>query len=265
MSWHVDGWHAIRDDQVALIDRKGAELALLQEATPGSAGVLRGVGWEIVTVLALLPADHVEREGRRPRFSCAVAVWGGLRIAGAEPLIEAPSPVRALVAQIEGQTGNFTAMSAALAPGSVWGRAAKQSQARVIGAFLAAIDGPVVVGMDRNGPKHERFDPTETKWWPEDEPALFAGDAPHGLRGVLLAFHSEHPERRSAARAERPDDPFEVSDVEQRTMPLSPRRYDVILASAHWQVKDVECEYDCSVEARSDHGLVRAHFAALTV
>jgi hypothetical protein len=136
---------------------------------------------------------------------------------------------------------------------------------RVIGAFLAAVDGPVVVGMDRNGPKHERFDPTETEWWPEDEPALFAEDAPHGLRDVLLTFHSEHPERREAARAERPDGPLEVSYVEQRTTPPSPRRYDVILASAHWQVSDVEYDYDGSVEAGSDHGLVRAHLAALTV
>jgi len=258
VSWNVDGWHTIHDAQVALIDRTGAELALLQEVTPESAEVLRDAGWEILTALELLPTDHVERAGRRPRFSCAVAVRGGLRIASAEALTGAPSPVRTLVARIEGQTGNLTAMSAALPPGSMWGRAAKQGQARAMGAFLAAIDGPVVVGMDRNGPKHERFDPAETEWWPEDEPALFAEDAPHGLRDVLLAFHSEHPERREAARAERPDGPLEVSYVEQRTTPPSPRRYDLILASAHWQVSGVEYDYHASAVAGSDHSLVSA-------
>jgi endonuclease/exonuclease/phosphatase family metal-dependent hydrolase len=258
VSWNVDGWHTIRDAQVALIDRTGAELALLQEVTPESAEVLRDAGWEIVPALELLPADHVERAGRRPRFSCAVAVRCGLRIADAGVLTDAPSPVRTLVARIEGPSGGLTAMSAALPPGSMWGRAAKQGQARVIGAFLAAIDGPVVVGMDRNGPKHERFDPTETEWWPEDEPALFAEDAPHGLRDVLLTLHSEHPERREAARAERPDGPLEVSYVEQRTTPPSQRRYDVILASGHWQVRGVEYDYDRSVAAGSDHSLVVA-------
>ena len=213
ISWNVDGWHTIRDAQVELIDASGAELALLQEVTPESAEVLRAAGWQIVTALELLQPDHVERAGRRPRFSCAVATRGRLTIARAEVLADAPSPVRTLVARITrpDSDGTFTAMSAALPPGSMSGREAKQGQARVIGAHLAALDGPVIVGMDRNGPKHERFDPADTEWWPEDEPALFADDAPHGLRDVLLTLHAEHLERRAAARAERPDGPLEVS------------------------------------------------------
>ena len=260
ISWNVDGWHTIRDAQVEPIAASGAELALLQEITPESAEVLRAAGWQVVTALALLPPDHIERAGRRPRFSCAVATRGALTIAGAEVLADAPSPVRTLVARITRLDGDgaFTAMSAALPPGSMWGREAKQGQARVIGAHLAALDGPVIVGMDRNGPKHERFDPVDAEWWPEDEPALFADDAPHGLRDVLLTLHAEHPERREAARVERPDGPLEVSYIEQRATPSSPRRYDVILASGHWQVKDVTYDYAASVAAGSDHGSVIA-------
>jgi hypothetical protein len=262
-SWNVDGWHTIRDAQVELIDRTGAELALLQEITPESAEILRGADWEIVTALELLPDGHVERAGRRPRFSCAVAVRGGLRIVSAEVLTDAPSPVRTLVARIDGSTGGFTAMSGALPPGSMWGRAAKQGQARTFSTFLAGIDGPVVVGMDRNGPKHERFDPTETEWWPEDDPALFAQDAPHGLRDVLLTLHAERPDRRAAARAERPDGPLEISYVEQRTTPPSPRRYDVILASAHWRVLEVTYDHRESFASGSDHAAVRTEMEPL--
>jgi hypothetical protein len=265
VSWNVDGWHMIRDAQVELIDRTGASLALLQEVTPESTEVLRTAGWEIVTALELLPADHVERAGRRPRFSCAVAVRRGLCVTSAEVLTDAPSPVRTMVARVDGSSGEFTAMSAALPPGSMWGSAAKQGQARVIGDFLANAHGPVVVGMDRNGPKHERFNPAETEWWPEDEPSLFAEDAPHGLRDVLLTLHAEQPERRAAACAKRPDGPLEISYVEQRTTPPTPRRYDVILASAHWQVRVVEYGYASSLSAGSDHGLVRVRLAALTV
>jgi endonuclease/exonuclease/phosphatase family metal-dependent hydrolase len=259
VSWNVDGWHTIRDAQVELLDRTGADLALFQEVTPASADVLREAGWENVTALELLPHDHVERAGRRPRFSCAVAVRGGLSIVSTEVLADAPSPVRTLVARIAGPSGEFTAMSAALPPGSMWGRVAKQGQAQFIGRHLATIEGPVVVGMDRNGPKHERFDGAETEWWPEDEPALFAEDAGHGLRDVLLTLHAEQPERRAAARLQRPDGPIEVSYVEQRTTPPSLRRYDVILASRDWQVKYVGYDYEASVQAGSDHSRVIAH------
>ncbi len=258
VSWNVDGWHTIRDAQIELLDRTGGELALLQEVTPASADVLRAAGWEIVTALELLSPDHVERAGRRPRFSCAVAVRGGLSIVSAEVLADAPSPVRTLVARIAGRFGVFMAMSAALPPGSMWGRGAKQGQAQLIGRHLAAMEGPIVVGMDRNGPRHERFDAAETEWWPEDEPALFDADAEHGLHDVLLTLHAQQPERSAAARIERPDGPIEVSYVEKRTTPPSPRRYDVILASQEWRVDDVCYDYEASVQAGSDHALVIA-------
>jgi hypothetical protein len=141
----------------------------------------------------------------------------------------------------------------------MWGRAAKQGQARVIGAHLEMLRGegaPVIVGMDRNGPKRERLDPEETEWWAEDEPGLFSADAPHGLRDVLVTLYAQDPERHAAARAARPDGPLEVSYVEQRTDPPSQRRYDVILASSEWAVKDVGYDYRRAVEAGSDHGLV---------
>jgi endonuclease/exonuclease/phosphatase family metal-dependent hydrolase len=268
VSWNVDGWHTIRDEQVALIDRTAAELLLAQEVTPASADVLRGAGWEIVTALESLPGSHVERAGRRPRFSCAVAVRGHLRIESTAVLKDAPSPVRTLVARIEGSTGPFIAMSAALPPGSMWGRAAKQGQARVIGAHLEMLrseGAPVIIGMDRNGPKHERFDPDETEWWAEDESALFAADAPHGLRDVIVTLYLQDPERLAAARVVRPDGPLEVSYVEQRTDPPVPRRYDVILASSEWAVKDVAYDYQGAVEAGSDHGMVQAELAAHTI
>jgi hypothetical protein len=218
-----------------------------------------------VTALELLPVSHVERSGHRPRFSCAVAVRGNLRMGRTAVLKDAPSPVRTLVARIEGSTGTFVAMSAALPPGSMWGRAAKQGQARVIGAHLEMLRSegvPVIIGMDRNGPKHERFDPDETEWWAEDESALFAADAPHGLRDVIVTLYAQDLERLAAARVVRPDGPLEVSYVEQRTDPPVPRRYDVILASSDWEVRDVAYDYARAVEAGSDHGLVQAELAA---
>ena len=113
ISWNVDGWHTIRKAQVELIDATGAELALLQEVTPESADVLRPAGWEVITALEHLPTDHVERAGRRPRFSCAVASRCELAIAGAEVLTDAPTPVRTIVARITQPDGDRRADRAA--------------------------------------------------------------------------------------------------------------------------------------------------------
>jgi hypothetical protein len=64
---------------------------------------------------------------------------------------------------------------------------------------------------------------------------------------------TEHELPRSAQ-----EEPLEVSYIEQRTTPPSPRRYDVILASAHWNVGEVAYGYDASVVAGSDHAFVHA-------
>jgi hypothetical protein len=53
--------------------------------------------------------------------------------------------------------------------------------------------------------------------------------------------------------------------VEQRTDPPSPRRYDVILASPDWEVRDVAYSYQGAVEAGSDHGLVQSELGVHTV
>lgn len=51
--------------------------------------------------------------------------------------------------------------------------------------------------MKRNGSKHECYDPTETESLPEDDPELFAGGAPHGLRRLC----AEQPQCHQAERA----------------------------------------------------------------
>ena len=258
MTWNIDGWHTIRDAQVNLLDTMGGELALLQEVTPKSADVLRDAGWEIVTALDQLSPTHREREDRRPRFSCGVAARGRLSLIGAHVIADAPSPSRTLVARVESPGGAFTAISAALPPGSMWGRTGKQAQARAIEAQLLATNDPALVGMDRNGPKYERFEPAGTEWWPEDDPSVFAHDALHGLRDVLRTHYDEHPELRARAHAERPDGPLAIPYMEQRTTPPTPRRYDVILASPEWEVIGVTYDYAASVAAGSDHSFVCA-------
>lgn len=79
VSWNIDGWHTIRDEQLRLLDDTGADVALLQEVTPASLQLLRRSGWSGTSALQLVSDDHLERGGARPRFACAVLVRGAVR------------------------------------------------------------------------------------------------------------------------------------------------------------------------------------------
>lgn len=261
VSWNIDGWHTIREEQLAVLDRSGADLVLAQEVTPASMALLRESGWEGATALELLPEAHVERGGVRPRFACAVLTRRVVELRSAAVLAEAPSPARTLTAEVDIDGVRVHALSSALPPGSVWGRAAKTGQARTITSHLLHLDQPVVVGMDRNGPKFERWEPQETVWWREDYPEMFAPDAVHGLVDVLVAAYESDPRRREVARRQRPDGPLEVSYLERRIRPAVARRYDVILASRDWDVESVTYDYDAAVAAGSDHAMVTARLA----
>ena len=258
VSWNVDGWHTIREAQLALLDDSHAELALLQEVTPASMEVLREAGWDGAAALELLDDGHTERDGVRPRFSCAVLTRGRVTVQAASLIAHAPSQVRGLQAQILVGDRSLLAISAALPPGATWGRASKVGQAEALAAAIQQTALPTIVGMDRNGPKFERWDPAETEWWREDPREFFHPTAPHGCADVLDQWYAANPEAASSARDERPGGPRAVSYVERRARPPVPRRYDVIMATDDFHVRHVDYRFDDAIEAGSDHGLVCA-------
>ena len=258
VGWNVDGWHTISDAQLGLLDDTGTQLVLAQEVTPASLERLREAGWQATASLEPVDGGHVERAGVRPRFGCAVLARGSVRLGAAQVLADAPSPVRTLGVDVDVAGQPAHVVSAALPPGSMWGRKAKVGQARHLAGHLRGRPGPTIVGIDRNGPKLERWDPHETVWWREDDPDLFAPGAVHGLTDVLLTLYAQQPDQRDRARRERPDGPLEVSYVERRANPPVPRRYDLLLASRHWTVHEVTYDYEGAVAAGSDHAVVRA-------
>lgn len=42
VTWNVDGWHIIRDEQLRLLDETSADVALLQEVPPHRSSVCAG-------------------------------------------------------------------------------------------------------------------------------------------------------------------------------------------------------------------------------
>lgn len=189
-SWNADGWHTMRDKQLRVLDNSGAHVVLLQEVTPASLDRLREAGWRGTSALELVADDHTERRGARPRFGCAVLVRGDVTDVSLSLVAGAPSPVRALMAHLRVQGSTVTAISAALPPGSTWGTRAKVAQADAIARAVADAGAPVVIGMDRNGPKFERWQSAETEWWPEDPEHFIVEEASHGCRDVLDRWYA---------------------------------------------------------------------------
>jgi len=257
-SWNLDGWHTIRDEQRRLLDETRADLVLLQEVTPTSLDRLRDDGWHGTSALELVVEDHTERRGARPRFACAVLARGDVTIVMSELIPGAPSPVRALMSHLRVKGTPMTAVSAALPPGSMWGRAAKVAQADALSEALRRAGAPAIIGMDRNGPRFERWDAGDTEWWPEDPVSFFDEDAAHGCVDVLDRWYASNSDARTAARRRRPGGPREVSYIERRADPAVERRYDVILASSGIEPRDVRYRYLDAIEAGSDHGIVEA-------
>lgn len=258
LGWNLDGWHTITDDQLALIGSCDAQILLAQEVTPASLDRLRAAGWRASAALEQVPEDHTERAGSRPRFGCAVLARGSVNLGAGTVLSAAPSPARTLAvdATIAGRPVHL--VSAALPPGSMWGQASKVGQARHLADHLGSRSAPMLLGMDRNGPRFEHWDPERTVWWREDDPAFFAPDAAHGLTDVLRRHYDDHPDAAAEARRRFPEGPLAVSYLERRADPPVPRRYDVLLASHHFHVDEVAYDHDGAVAAGSDHALVRA-------
>lgn len=261
LSWNVDGWHTIRETQLALLESTHADVALLQEVTPASMERLREAGWTGTSALELVGDDHTERDGVIPRFACAVLTRNKATLRSASLIADAPSQVRGLQAQVLVGDGSICAISAALPPGSIWGRVAKVGQAEALAAAIQEAPLSTVIGMDRNGPKFERWEPSETEWWREDPRAFFEVTATHGCIDVLDTWYEANPAAAFPAREERPHGPRAVSYVERRATPPIPRRYDVIMATGTFRVLRVDYRYDAAIEAGSDHGLVTAKLA----
>lgn len=256
VNWNVNGWHTITNEQVALLERLDWDVLTLQELTPRSYDRLveAGLG-DGQTALDLLSDKKGELRGEPLRFSAALFVRAPLTLAGVHVLDDAPSKSRTLVAAVEGGKQTFTAASLAMPPGVTW-HEGKTEQGDRVAAWLAARGNPVVVGMDRNGPKFEPLD-GETEWWPRDSMELFGSDASHDLRDAYLAWLDQHPEERQFLGMVRPQGPLAVSFIRGKP-PKVPGRYDAIYASSEFQVLDVRYVYEDAIRAGSDHGLVWA-------
>ena len=130
-----------------------------------------------------------------------------------------------------------------------------------IAAWLAALPGTAVFGMDAAAPEVDHPDPARSEFaWPSgggETPGedLLLGPRPvHALGDALRRSLEADPARLAVLRAERPRGPLAVSHFSAGRAV----RYDHIWTTDDVEVIGVEYLYDEAVAAGSDHALVVA-------
>lgn len=255
----------------------GADLVLLQEAS--QRGVkdftdAAGLEWSL-HIRDVAPSVLSERGrsggpgGRgRPR---SVAIAGrGEPPSRPKVFPEVPLPEKVMAATIS-QWGVEMTVVTYHAPTGVQHKLRKPEQAVRMARWLAAAEGPVLLGGDFNTPKVDPPDQDgiRTHWHTGDERLngqpgddLLVGPAPiHGLRDVMRSYLGDNPDDLRRIRADRPNGPLMTSYCTDAARERR-YRYDAIWASPHFAVESVEYLYEGAVEAGTDHALVLAEVVA---
>ena len=256
-----------------LRDRGGADLVLLQEASPrGMEKFIEAAGLDWSLHIRDVAPEMLSERGRsgkkggrgRPRSVALAGRGEPARNPEVFPDVPLPEKVMAATVQLDGVD---TTVVTYHAPTGVQHKLKKPAQAAQLARWLASVQGPVVLGGDFNTPK---VDPPDrggirTHWHSGDDKLkglpgddLLVGPEPiHGLRDVLRLYLADRPDELDMIRADRTDGPLTTSYCTDRAGKRK-YRYDAIWVSSHFTVGSVEYVYDEAIEAGTDHGLVLA-------
>lgn len=242
------------------------DLLLAQEVNANSFDRLvtaAGLDWGFssLDLREALPSDR----GARHR-GCAIA-GRGLSPATVRLMTDVPVPERLLVGRIPVGPQTLTVVSYHAPPGVSW-HEKKPQQAVTFAGWLAQQRDPALLGADANTPEidHPDFALTRTHWHtghpklngaPGDD-VLFGPEKVHDLDDALRRWLDNHPAERERIRRERPAGPLAASHYtgKRRDSPGTPRRFDSVWVSKHFEVESVRYLYEQAVRAGSDHAAV---------
>ena len=256
-----------------LRDRGGADLVLLQEASPrGMEKFIEAAGLDWSLHIRDVAPEMLSERGRsgkkggrgRPRSVALAGRGEPARNPEVFPNVPLPEKVMAATVQLDGVD---TTVVTYHAPTGGRHKLKKPDQAVQLARWLASVEGPVVLGGDFNTPKVDPPDQDgiRTHWHSGDDKLnglpgddLLVGPEPvHGLGDVLRLYLANRPEDLDLIRADRPNGPLMTSYC---TDGAGERRYryDAIWVTSHFTVGSVEYVYDEAIEAGTDHALVLA-------
>lgn len=272
VSWNVAFRNNAAARQGKLLQKLAPDLMLLQEINRSSVEILAeeaGAEWlaPAVDLRVAEPGEPVARSR-----GVAVAGRGALGRAWLPIDVAMPERVLAVEACIDGNP--VTALSYHAPPGVTWGLV-KPRQAVALAAWLAGLQGPVVLGADANTPLIDAADfaHTRTHWHTGDpklrgEPGddqMWGPGKVHHLQDALRSWIAENPGSSEALSAP-PLGPLAVTHRtgKRKSSPGTPRRFDCLWITRDWSVKHIGHLYEDAIAAGSDHAIVIAELALTT-
>ncbi len=238
------------------------DVLALQEVVPGMAEAIRASG---AASAFSYPGDL-----GRDRFASAILTRGDFTLARSCLIAELPRPNRGITALVKGPGIPFEFLSWH-APNAAKreNRLVKQAGYRAFASWVKERRGPLLVGTDANHGsfyvRHEDFPGSPMKgdfkddewldenlWWTQENP---------DLRDVWIQFLEERPDVVAKVRSAWKQGPSAVSYTRGSKKNPVPDRFDYVLASPEFAVREVAYDYEGGRAAGSDHAFLSAEVA----
>ncbi len=281
MSWNIDARGDGVETRIGALEQFEADVVLLQEVPRRAAAALSDAASFAWAELAVMRSEP----SRGPSARLGTAILGSERVrlnevgqVPQERFVEAGVRAGLSEAEVRDRTGWFhrnlyadveidgTALRvcsfhARPATGGRPGKPplgyARQLFHRVCADWLAEHEGPMLFGVDANGPYLDHPDPA--RWQPSmaGDATLIGPQPRHHLSDALYRWHDQHPEDLQHVRMQRPEGPLAISYVTSGAKRSV--RYDHLFVTDDLEVEDIT--YRSPGADGSDHGAILASLA----
>jgi hypothetical protein len=247
------------DRALAYLEGSGWDIACLQEVNRSTSDLLKQRDdWSVVNGLDL--ASEQLASWKRPHAAALVA-RNGWKLADGQLVVDTPTPGRGVTALASDGVSALKVISWHAPNFAGEGHESKMAGYRAVLAAIAAIEGPLVVGLDSNhwseGTELESPAAPAPGSRFEEENRFFSAEPQHRLRDALLVYLREHPEAYAEALRLRPDGPLAVTYKHGDTFD----RFDYLMISDDMDVLTITHDYEGNRTGGSDHGFVAARVA----
>lgn len=234
-------------------------LIALQEVTPSAYDVICRAGLFDSHSFSLKIRPKGKFEGRNRALGCFIGTTAGIDIIDSSLVERALFPERAITANV--QHGHFVFEIVCFhSLTGVHYKKAKSAQFAALADYLyAKANMPLILCCDLNEPKMDYWDPDKIEFFDQKgDKGKYAGyilqpGTAHEIRDIyrthLFQTSYENTHESDMLIPER----FAASHILTGGIR---KRYDYIMASHHWTVKDVRYLYDEAIQHGSDHAMV---------
>lgn len=206
-------------------------------------------------------------ESKNRGLGCLIGVTQNLEITDASLIERAPFPERAIRAKIKSTHFDFEVVCFHSLTGVHFKKAKSAHFAALADYLNSKRDQAMILCCDLNEPKTDHLDLDRVEFFDQKgDQGKYAGyilksGIAHDLQDVYRVFLKNTSSHLFTDLEENTDRELLISDSFAASFIFRgglKKRYDYIMASDHWNIKDVRYVYDKAIEYGSDHAMVVA-------